>query len=66
MKDEKYNKGKVLFNTKLGRLESSSVSVKMTGELTLDIGGTTTVVTLTQDQTTDVKTFDKSPIVEKK
>ena len=66
VKDEKYNKGKVMFNTKLGRLESSNVSVKMTGELTLDIGGTTTVVTLTQDQTTDVKTFDKSPIVEKK
>lgn len=65
-KDDKTNKGKVLFNTKLGRLESSNVSVKMTGALTLDIGGTTTEVTLTQDQTTEVKTFDKSPIVEKK
>ncbi len=66
VKDDKSNKGKVLFNTKLGRIESSNISVKMTGALTLDIGGTTTEVTLTQDQSTEVKTFDKSPIVEKK
>jgi hypothetical protein len=65
-KEPNKNKGKVLFNTKLGRIESSSVSVMMTGSLTLDIGGTQTEVTLTQDQTTEVKTFDKSPIPEKK
>jgi hypothetical protein len=66
MKDEKSNKGKALFNTKTGRIESSTIAVKMTGSLTLDIGGTQTDVTLTQDQTTEVKTFDKSPIPEKK
>lgn len=66
VKDDKSNKGKVIFNTKLGRIESSNVSVKMTGKLNLDIGGTTTEVTLTQDQTTELKTSDKSPIPEKK
>lgn len=66
VQDDKSNKGKVLFNTKLGRLESSNVSVKMTGTLTLDIGGTTTEVNLTQDQTTEVKTYDKSPVPDKK
>jgi hypothetical protein len=66
VQDEKSNKGKVLFNTKVGRIESSNVSVKMTGTLTLDIGGTTTEVNLTQDQTTEVKTYDKSPVPDKK
>ena len=55
-----------MFNTKFGRIESSEISVKMTGTLTLDIGGTTTEVNLTQDQKTEVKTFDKSPIPDKK
>ena len=66
VKDDKSNKGKIMFNTKTGRIESSDVSVKMTGTLTLDIGGTTTEVSLTQDQNTSVKTFDKSPIPDKK
>ncbi len=65
-KDNTSNKGKVMFNTKTGRIDSSEVAVKMTGTLTLDIGGTQTEVTLTQDQKTEVKTFDKSPIPEKK
>jgi hypothetical protein len=64
--DEKSNKGTVKFNTKTGRIESSTVSVKMSGSLTLDIGGTTTEVSLTQDQTTDVKTSDKSFVPDKK
>ena len=64
--DDKTNKGKVTFNTKTGRIESSTMSVKMSGTLTLDIGGTTTEVSLTQDQTTDVKTSDKSFVPDKK
>jgi hypothetical protein len=66
VKDDKSNKGKIIFNTKAGRVESSDVSVKMTGTLTLDIGGTQTEVSLTQDQNTLLKTFDKSPIPDKK
>ena len=65
-KEATKNKGKVLFNTKTGRIESAKIDVMMTGSLTLDIGGTQTEVTLTQDQSTEVKTFDKSPIPEKK
>jgi hypothetical protein len=65
-KEPTKNKGKVLFNTKSGRIESAKIDVMMTGSLTLDIGGTQTEVTLTQDQSTEVKTFDKSPIPEKK
>jgi hypothetical protein len=64
--DDKTNKGKVTFNTKTGRIESSTMSVKMSGTLSLDIGGTTTEVSLTQDQTTDVKTSDKSFVPDKK
>ena len=60
------NKGKIMFNTKSGRIESSTISVKMTGTLTLDIGGTTTEVSLTQDQSTEMKTSDKSFVPDKK
>jgi hypothetical protein len=66
VQDDKSNKGTVKFNTKTGRIESSDVSVKMTGSLTLDIGGTTTEVSLTQDQKTSVKTSDKSFVPDKK
>ena len=66
VKDEKANRGKVTFNTKAGRVETANVSVKMTGSLTLDIGGTTTEVSLTQDQTTEVKSFATNPVQEKK
>ncbi|HEX3146789.1 MAG TPA: DUF6263 family protein [Gemmataceae bacterium] len=64
--DEKTNKGTVKFNTKSGRIESSKIDIKMSGSLTLDIGGTTTEVTLTQDQSTEVKTSDKSFVPDKK
>jgi len=66
VKDDKSNRGKILFNTKAGRVESVDVSVKMTGTLSLEIGGTTTEVSLTQDQNTVVKTFDKNPVPDKK
>jgi hypothetical protein len=66
VQDDKSNKGLIKFNTKTGRLESSNIKVKMTGSLTLDIGGTTTEVNLTQDQESDVKTSDKSFVPDKK
>ena len=64
--DDKSNTGKITFNTKTGRIEASNVKVKMTGTLTLDIGGTTTDVNLTQDQETTVRTQDKSFVPDKK
>ena len=60
------NGGTILFNTKTGRIDSSDVTVKMTGNLKLDIAGTVTDVTLTQEQTTTVKTQDKSFVPEPK
>lgn len=63
---DKNNKGKVSFNTKTGRVEKSNVAIMLTGSLTLDIGGTTTDVTLTQQQDTSVTTSDKPFIADKK
>ncbi len=57
--------GKIVFNTKLGRIESSTLKLKINGTLVIEIGGTSTNVELTQDQTTTVKTSDKSLIPEK-
>ena len=65
-KDPKSNVGTIKFNTKAGRIESADISVKMQGTLKLDIGGSTTEVSLTQDQKTTLKTQDKSFIVEGK
>lgn len=62
MKTKDKQQGKILFNTKLGRLDSSSITMKLNGTLSIEIGGTTTNVELTQDQTTTVKTSDKSLI----
>jgi hypothetical protein len=60
------NGGKVQFNTKTGRVEASEISVKLSGQLKLDIGGTVTDVNLTQEQTTTLKSQDKTFITEKK
>jgi hypothetical protein len=60
--------GKILFNTKLGRLESSDIKLALGGTLTVEIGGNSTQVELTQTQTTKVDTSDKSlmPVPEPK
>ncbi len=69
-KQEKEPTGKILFNTKLGRLESSDVKITLSGTLTIEIGGNTTQVELTQNQTTSVRTGDATflpkPPMEKK
>jgi hypothetical protein len=59
--------GKILFNTKLGRLESSEIKLAIGGELTIDIGGNSTKVELSQTQTTTLITQGDSllPKIEK-
>ncbi len=52
--------GKILFNRKLGRLESSDVKLALSGTLTIEIGGNTTQVELTQTQDTKVLTGAES------
>lgn len=58
--------GYLLYNPKTGRVEESSVSIKLKGTLNVSIGGTDTNVELYQEQTTTVKTSDKSFLPEKK
>lgn len=57
---EKQTPGEIIFDTKTGRLVSSKQSVKLEGTLDIEIGGMKTKVDLKQEQTTDIKTQDKS------
>jgi len=52
--------GKIVFNTKLGRLESTDFSLSLTGTLTIEVGQNKTEVKLEQKQTTNVVTGDTS------
>jgi hypothetical protein len=57
--------GTILFNVDKGRIESSKQSLTLSGKLKIEIGGQTTDVDLTQDQTTEVKTTDTNPVQKK-
>ena len=57
--------GTIWFDADKGRVDHSEMSLKLSGELSIEIGGQTTKVTLDQDQTTKVTTSDKSPIEKK-
>lgn len=69
LKTEPYKPGEkaneILYNAKTGRIESSTMSVKLVGKINVTIGGTDTTIDLYQEQVTMVKTQDKS-FVEKK
>jgi hypothetical protein len=58
--------GTVLFDNEKGRLDSSETNLKLEGKLTIEIGGMSSEVELSQTQKTTVKTTDKNPIGEKK
>jgi len=58
--------GTVLFDNDKHRLESSNQKLKLEGTLKIDIGGMTSDVELTQEQTTTVKTTDTNPVPAKK
>ncbi len=49
-----------LYNAKTGRIEESSIAVKLRGTLDVTIGGADTKINLHQEQTTTSKTADKS------
>jgi Family of unknown function (DUF6263) len=59
-KKENEPNGKIIFNSKLGRLESSEIKIALSGTLTIEIGGNSTQVELTQNQTTSVATRDET------
>ena len=59
--DSKGGTGTILFDNDKHRMDSSDTKLKLEGKLTIDIGGMSTDVDLSQDQTTTVKTYDKDP-----
>jgi hypothetical protein len=58
--------GTILFDADKGRVEKANRTVELKGDLTIEIGGTSTKVELTQTQTTVVTSSDKDPVSEKK
>jgi hypothetical protein len=57
--------GEIVYNPEKGRIDESSMSLKLDGKLSIEIGGQVTDVTLAQTQTSKVKTSDSS-LMEKK
>jgi hypothetical protein len=57
--------GTILFDNEKGRVEKSDMSVKLSGELKIEIGGQVTPVNLEQSQTTTVTTSDTNPAAKK-
>ena len=64
--NSKDSNGNILFDSAKGRVSSSNMTMKLTGTLTIEIGGTASDVTLDQTQTTTVKTTDENPLSTKK
>ncbi|MSR30084.1 MAG: hypothetical protein EXR99_01135 [Gemmataceae bacterium] len=56
------SQGLILFDPVKGRIDRSSMSLKLAGDLTIDIGGQKTKVELEQSQETGVETSDTNPI----
>ncbi len=54
--------GTIWFDNEKHRLERSEMKLTLDGKLTIDIGGMSTDVELTQDQTTTVKTSNENPV----
>jgi Family of unknown function (DUF6263) len=54
--------GTVTLDQKAGRIADSTMQMDLAGKLTIDIAGMQTDVTLTQKQTSSVKTFDSDPV----
>ena len=54
--------GLILFDSTKGRIDRSSMSLKISGDLTVDIGGQKTKIDLEQSQETGVETMDVNPI----
>src|SRR5262249_45209274 len=58
--------GTVLFDKTKGRVQSSEMKLELSGDLTIEIGGQTTTVTLTQQQDSKTETTDDDPTQKKK
>jgi hypothetical protein len=60
--DSKDASGTVVFDTSKGRVSSSTQTLKLEGNLKIEIAATTSEVKLSQTQTTNVRTTDDNPI----
>jgi hypothetical protein len=58
--------GTILFNNDKGRVEKSGMKLELSGNLSIEIGGSTTKVELSQTQETTVDTSDDNPVKAKK
>lgn len=54
--------GTVLFNATAGRVEKSDMTVDLKGNLQIEIGGQTTLVDLSQKQTSTIETTEANPL----
>jgi len=59
------SKGVILYNSKLQRIESADITIKMSGDLTVTIGMADTKVELLQTQITKITTSDTSLLPKK-
>jgi len=57
--------GQVFFDKEKGRVQSSTMKLSLSGDLTIEIGGQTTTVNLSQEQTSTIETSDKDPLEKK-
>lgn len=57
--------GRITFDAAKGRLEKSTVKIELKGDLSIEIGGATTKVDLSQTQESTVETIDKLPWTKK-
>ena len=57
--------GTVLFDAAKGRVERSSAKMELSGELSIEFGGQTTTVNLSQTQNTDVETSETTQVPKK-
>lgn len=58
--------GHAIFDKKKGRIEFSTMKMKLEGTLEIEVGGMTTTVELSQDQTATVRSMDTDPTKAKK
>jgi hypothetical protein len=58
-------KGTAVFDRNLGRIESSTLSMKLAGDLTIEVGEMTTDIKLDQTQTSTCKTSSSRPLLQK-
>jgi hypothetical protein len=57
--------GQIIFDNNKGRVEKSSMKLSLSGKLSIEIGGQTTDVTLSQTQESNVETTDTNPVPKK-